>query len=60
MAVVPRGHGGLATGLGCPARRIVTHDELIGVLDEVLPGLAGREEPLLVEVAVSPDGTGQP
>ena len=51
---------GLATGLGCPARRIVTHDELIGVLDEVIPGLAGREEPLLMEVAVSPDGTGQP
>ena len=49
----------LANGLGCPARRVVTYDELIGVLDEVIPGLAGREEPLLVEVVVSPDGTEQ-
>jgi benzoylformate decarboxylase len=44
----------LAEGLGCPARRIATHDELIATLDEVMPGLAHREEPLLLEVAVAP------
>ena len=51
---------GLARALGCPARSIVEHDELLGVLDEVLPGLAGRSEPLLLEVAVAPDATFAP
>jgi hypothetical protein len=27
----------------------------VQVCDEVLPGLAGRDEPLLVEVVVKPD-----
>ncbi len=31
------------------------HGELLEVLDEVLPGLGGRDEPLLLEVAVAPD-----
>jgi benzoylformate decarboxylase len=31
------------------------HGELLQVLDEVLPGLADRDEPLLLEVAVAPD-----
>ncbi|HLW95371.1 MAG TPA: thiamine pyrophosphate-binding protein [Solirubrobacteraceae bacterium] len=43
----------LADGLGCPSRRIATHDELIGALDEIVPSLAFREEPLVLEVAVS-------
>jgi benzoylformate decarboxylase len=44
----------LAEGFGCPARRVSTHDELIAALDELLPGLAEREAPLLLEVAVAP------
>jgi benzoylformate decarboxylase len=40
----------IADALGCPARRIETHDELIAALDEVVPSLADRQEPLLLEV----------
>ncbi|AVT35608.1 thiamine pyrophosphate-dependent enzyme [Plantactinospora sp. BB1] len=46
---------GLARSFGCPARRIRTHPELLAVLDEVVPGLAERTEPLLLDVAVSPE-----
>jgi benzoylformate decarboxylase len=51
---------GLATALGCPARRIETHPGLVATLDEVLPGLGGRAEPLLLEVVVTPDETFSP
>jgi benzoylformate decarboxylase len=44
--------GGLARALGCPSVRVQTHDELVRTLDEVLPGLAARREPLLVEAVV--------
>jgi benzoylformate decarboxylase len=44
---------GLAEALGCPARTIARHDQLLSTLDEVIPGLADRTEPLLLEVAVS-------
>jgi benzoylformate decarboxylase len=44
---------GIARDLGCPAVRISRHDELLATLEEVLPGLAERREPLLVEVAVA-------
>jgi benzoylformate decarboxylase len=50
----------VAGGLGCPARRIEQHDELLNALDEVLPGLATRTEPLVLEVAVAPDSTFRP
>jgi benzoylformate decarboxylase len=43
---------GIAERLGCPARRIRGHDELISTFDEVLPGLAQRGEPLLLEIVV--------
>jgi benzoylformate decarboxylase len=43
---------GIARCLGCPAVNVETHEELIDVFDEVLPELAGRREPLLVEVAL--------
>ena len=46
---------GLAQAFGCPARTVGRHDELLEAFDEVLPGLAGRDEPLLLEVAVAPD-----
>jgi benzoylformate decarboxylase len=43
---------GMAERLGCPARRLSSYDELIATFDEVLPGLAGRREPLLLEVVI--------
>ena len=36
------------------------HAELLALLDEVLPGLAGRDEPLLLEVEVAADETFAP
>jgi benzoylformate decarboxylase len=51
---------GLARALGCPARRIDRHGELLETLDEVVPSLAARAEPLLLEVAVAPDTTFAP
>jgi benzoylformate decarboxylase len=45
---------GIAEGFGCPARRVLTYTDLIGVLDEVLPTLADRQEPLVLEVVVRP------
>ena len=44
----------LALGLGCPSRRITSHDELIASLDEVIPTLADRAEPLLLDVVIEP------
>jgi benzoylformate decarboxylase len=45
--------GGMARSLGCPSVRVDTHDDLIRVFDEVLPELASRREPLLVEAVVA-------
>jgi benzoylformate decarboxylase len=50
----------LARGFGCPATRIDDHSSLVRTLDEHLPGLADRSEPLLLEVAVSPGTTFHP
>jgi benzoylformate decarboxylase len=44
----------IAEGFGCPAQRVLTYADLIGVLDEVLPTLADRQEPLVLEVVVRP------
>jgi benzoylformate decarboxylase len=46
---------GLARAFGCPARTVVEHGELLDVLDEVVPSLADRDEPLLLDVVVAPD-----
>jgi benzoylformate decarboxylase len=46
---------GLAHALGCPSRRIEGHDDLLRTLDDVLPQLADRDEPLLLDVVVAPD-----
>jgi benzoylformate decarboxylase len=43
----------LAAGFGCDSLRVEDHDTLVRVLDEIVPGLAGREAPLLIEVVVS-------
>jgi benzoylformate decarboxylase len=42
----------LARDFGCDSRRIVTHDELLSSLDEVIPTLVDRTDPLLLEVVV--------
>ncbi len=47
----------VARGFGCPARRISTHAELVDALDEVVPTLATRTEPLLLDVAIAPTRT---
>lgn len=46
---------GIAQALGCPSRRVAAPAELPAALDEALAGLAERDEPLLLEVAVEPD-----
>jgi thiamine pyrophosphate-dependent acetolactate synthase large subunit-like protein len=51
---------GLARALGCPARRVQAYDALAGVLDAVVPTLSGRDEPLVLEVAVEPDAAFAP
>jgi benzoylformate decarboxylase len=43
---------GMARCLGCPAINVSTHAELLDTFDEVLPELAQRREPLLVEIAL--------
>jgi benzoylformate decarboxylase len=45
---------GLARCFGCASRRIESHDELIAALDELVPTLASRDEPLLLDVAIAP------
>jgi len=45
----------LAAGFGCPAQRVADHASLTRVLDEVVPTLAARNEPLLLEVVVEQD-----
>jgi benzoylformate decarboxylase len=44
--------GGMARSLGCPSVRVENHEDLLRVLDEVLPDLAARREPLLLEAVV--------
>jgi benzoylformate decarboxylase len=45
----------LSRSLSCPARRITSHTELISTLDDVLPTLATRTEPLLLDISVAVD-----
>ena len=44
--------GGLARAFGCPSVRVETHQQLTAALDEILPSLAERRTPLLVEAVV--------
>ena len=43
----------IARGFGCPSVRLESHPDLVAVLDEVMPTLGSRREPLLLDVAVS-------
>ncbi|MFJ9243842.1 benzoylformate decarboxylase [Streptomyces sp. NPDC101776] len=45
----------VAQGLGCPARRVTTYEELTAVLGESLPSLAQRTSPLVLDIDVVPD-----
>jgi hypothetical protein len=47
----------VAHGLGCPARRVATYDDLVATLDELLPSLAERTGPLVLDIEVAPDET---
>lgn len=44
---------GIAEGMGCTAVRVESHPQLIAELDDALPGLASRNQPLLLDVRVS-------
>ena len=46
---------GLARALGCSARTVAEHGDLVAALDEVVPSLGDRSEPLLLEVTVAQD-----
>lgn len=50
----------LARTFGSEGRRIEKHDELLAALDELIPGLAARTEPLVLEIVVEPDPTFRP
>jgi benzoylformate decarboxylase len=50
----------LARTFGCEARRIERHDELIEALDDAVPALRERREPLLLEVVVATESTFSP
>jgi benzoylformate decarboxylase len=51
---------GVARAFGCESRRIEQHDELLAALDEIVPDLAARSEPLLLDVAIAPTATFAP
>ena len=50
----------LARAFGCAGRRITSHDELVRELDEIVPSLAAREEPVLLDVVIAPTETFAP
>ncbi len=50
----------LAGAFVCPAERITTHDALVHALDEVVPTLATRSEPVLLDVVIAPTETFAP
>ena len=50
----------IARGFCCPAQRVTTHDELVAALDEAIPTLGGREQPLLLDVVIAPTTTFAP
>src|SRR5204862_5376763 len=39
----------LARAFGCPGRRLTTHEELVRELDEIVPTLSSRKEPVLLD-----------
>ena len=45
---------GFASAQGCESRRVATRESLDSCLDEIVPTLAARDAPLLLEVIVQP------
>ena len=45
---------GLARALACPAVSVDGYDDVVAAFDEVVPGLATREDPLVLDVSVQP------
>jgi thiamine pyrophosphate-dependent acetolactate synthase large subunit-like protein len=45
---------GLARALACPAVSLDAYDDVVAAFDEVVPGLATREHPLVLDVSVNP------
>ena len=50
----------IARAFGCEARRIETHEALTDELDAVVPRLASRDMPLLLDVVIEPTATFAP
>jgi benzoylformate decarboxylase len=50
----------MARAQGCEGRRIAEHDDLVAALDEAVPELATRQEPLLLDVTIAPTPTFSP
>jgi benzoylformate decarboxylase len=50
----------LARAQGCEGERISEHDALLRKLDEVVPDLAARQQPLLLDVVIAPTPTFAP
>jgi benzoylformate decarboxylase len=50
----------LARGFCCRAERVTSHDELLAALDEAIPTLTERVEPLLLDVVIAPTTTFAP
>ncbi len=50
----------LARGWGCPAERVDSYDAMVKALDEVVPTLTDRTEPLVLDIAVTPEATFEP
>lgn len=48
-------YAAIARGMGCPAVRVETFEQMAEALEPALAGLADRSEPLLVEVVVAPE-----
>lgn len=48
---------GVAEALACPAVRVTTHGQLEATLADVLPGLAERSGPLVLDIQVARDRT---
>ncbi|MDP9295011.1 MAG: thiamine pyrophosphate-dependent enzyme, partial [Actinomycetota bacterium] len=52
--------GAMARAQGCESIRVEGHVELLEQLDELLPPLAARATPLLLEIVVAQDATFDP
>jgi thiamine pyrophosphate-dependent acetolactate synthase large subunit-like protein len=45
---------GLARALACPAVSLDAYDDVVAAFDEIVPGLAAREDPVVLDISVQP------